>query len=118
MMEREDDSLHDDSSANKVVASSKKGAVEKERPWKRFAETTTGHGFARMVDANEPWRLRIFWGLVVIFLAICLFTSVSIISYESLVLIGLRREFIVQNNDTMFLPDIHICKYLFSSATS
>lgn len=78
-------------------------------PWNRFARTTTGHGFARMVDKQESCQLRIFWALAVILLTAGLFVSVSIISYESLVLKGLQREFIVQNNDTMLLPDIHIC---------
>lgn len=77
--------------------------------WKKFAQTTTGHGFARMMDRDEPCRLRIFWALVVILLTAGLLTSVSIISYESLFLKGLQREFIVQHNDTMRLPDIHIC---------
>lgn len=77
--------------------------------WKRFARTTTGHGFARMVDHDEPKSLRIFWVVVIVLLISGLFTSIVIISYEVLVVRGLRREFIVQNNTTMFLPDIHIC---------
>ncbi len=77
--------------------------------WEKFAATTTGHGFARMVDKNEPLKLRIFWVVAVIFLTIGLFTSVFIISYDSLVLKGLRREFIVQHNSSLNLPDIHIC---------
>lgn len=77
--------------------------------WKRFARTTTGHGFARMVDNEEPKSLRIFWVVVVVLLLSGLLISIVIISYEVLVVRGLRREFIVQNNTTMFLPDIHIC---------
>lgn len=77
--------------------------------WKRFASTTTGHGFARMVDEEEPRSLRIFWVSVVLLLVSALLVSISIISYETLVVRGLRREFIVQNNKTMSLPDIHIC---------
>ncbi len=77
--------------------------------WKRFARTTTGHGFARMVDREEPKSMRIFWVTVIVLLISGLLTSIIIISYESLVVRGLRREFIVQHNTTMFLPDIHIC---------
>ncbi|XP_046445184.1 uncharacterized protein LOC124194846 [Daphnia pulex] len=77
--------------------------------WKRFARTTTGHGFARMVDSDEPKSIRIFWVVVVVLLISGLLISIVIISYEVLVVRGLRREFIVQNNATMFLPDIHIC---------
>ena len=77
--------------------------------WKRFARTTTGHGFARMVDRDEPKSMRIFWVTVIVLLISGLFTSITIISYEALVVRGLRREFIVQHNTTMFLPDIHIC---------
>ena len=51
--------------------------------WKKFVRTTTGHGFARLVDPNEHWHLRIFWTLMVIFLAAGLLTSVSLISYEA-----------------------------------
>jgi hypothetical protein len=76
--------------------------------WRKFVRTTTGHGFARMVDANEHWQLRVFWMMVVVLLVAGLLTSVSIISYESLVVRGLQREFIVQYNNTMYLPDIHI----------
>lgn len=79
------------------------------RLWKNFVRTTTGHGFARMVDPSEPWHLRIFWTLIVIFLAGGLMTSITIISYESLVQRGLQREFIIQYNNSMYLPDIHIC---------
>ena len=77
--------------------------------WKRFARTTSGHGFARMVDKDEPKSLRIFWVVVIVLLISGLLISIVIISYEVLVDRGLRREFIVQNNITMFLPDIHIC---------
>lgn len=77
--------------------------------WKRFARTTTGHGFARMVDEDEPKSLRIFWVSVIVLLMSALLVSIAIISYETLVVRGLRREFIVQNNRTMSLPDIHIC---------
>lgn len=77
--------------------------------WKRFASTTTGHGFARMVDEGEPRSLRIFWISVILVLVSALLVSIAIISYETLVVRGLRREFIVQNNKTMSLPDIHIC---------
>ena len=77
--------------------------------WRKFVRTTTGHGFARMVDTNEHWHLRVFWMIVVVLLVAGLLTSVSIISYESLVVRGLQREFIVQYNNTMNLPDIHIC---------
>jgi len=77
--------------------------------WRKFVRTTTGHGFARMVDTNEHWHLRLFWMVVVILLVAGLLTSVSMISYESLVVRGLQREFIVQYNNTMNLPDIHIC---------
>ncbi len=77
--------------------------------WKKFIRTTTGHGFARMVDTNEHWHLRVFWMIVVVLLVAGLLTSVSMISYESLVVRGLQREFIVQYNNTMYLPDIHIC---------
>ncbi|XP_046631250.1 uncharacterized protein LOC124311039 isoform X2 [Daphnia pulicaria] len=77
--------------------------------WKRFARTTTGHGFARMVDSDEPKSIRIFWVVVIVLLISGLFISIVIISYEVLVVRGLRREFIVQHNITMFLPDIHIC---------
>lgn len=77
--------------------------------WNKFVRTTTGHGFAKIVDSEEPWCLRIFWALTVILLAAGLMTSIFIISYESLVERGLQREFIVQHNNTMFLPDIHIC---------
>lgn len=80
-----------------------------ESPWKKFARTTTGHGFSRMVDRDEPLLLRIFWVLVVILLSIGLFAAIFILTYEALVLQGLQREFIVQHNDTMLLPDIHIC---------
>jgi len=79
------------------------------RLWERFARTTTGHGFARMVDSDEPKSIRIFWVVVIVLLISGLLTSIVIISYEVLVVRGLRREFIVQNNITMFLPDIHIC---------
>lgn len=75
----------------------------------KFARSTTGHGFARIVDRDEPFRLRVFWTLTVIVLAACLFTAIFIISYESLVLKGLRREFTVQHNHSLHLPDIHIC---------
>jgi hypothetical protein len=77
--------------------------------WRKFVQTTTGHGFARMVDTNEHWHLRAFWMIVVVLLGAGLLTSVSMISYESLVVRGLQREFIVQYNNTMNLPDIHIC---------
>jgi hypothetical protein len=80
-----------------------------ESPWKKFARTTTGHGFSRMVDRDEPVLLRIFWVLVVILLSIGLFAAIFILTYEALVLQGLQREFIIQHNDTMLLPDIHIC---------
>ncbi len=92
-------------------AASVESATEEkdEGPWKKFARTTTGHGFSRMVDRDEPVLLRIFWVLVVILLGIGLFTAIFFISYESLVIKGLQREFIIQHNDTMLLPDIHIC---------
>lgn len=77
--------------------------------WRKFVRTTTGHGFARMVDTNEHWQLRVFWAVVVLLLAVGLLISVFTISYESLVVRGLQREFIVQYNNTMYLPDIHIC---------
>ncbi len=77
--------------------------------WEKFAQTTTGHGFSRMVDKNEPLKFRIFWVVAVILLSVGLFTSVFIISYDALVLKGLRREFIVQHNSSLNLPDIHIC---------
>ncbi len=59
--------------------------------WEKFARTTTGHGFARMVDNNEPSKFRIFWGIALMFLTIGLFTSIFVISYDSLVVRGLRR---------------------------
>lgn len=77
--------------------------------WKRFARTTTGHGFARMVDTEEHKYMRIFWVTVIALLLSGLLTSIVIISYEELVIREIRREFIVQNNKTMLLPDIHIC---------
>lgn len=77
--------------------------------WSKFLRTTTGHGLAKIVDSGEPWCLRIFWAFAMILLAAGLMTSIFIISYESLVERGLQREFIVQYNNTMFLPDIHIC---------
>lgn len=77
--------------------------------WRKFVRTTTGHGFARIVDTNEHWQLRVFWAIVVLLLVAGLLISVFIISYESLVVRGLQREFIVQYNNTMYLPDIHIC---------
>lgn len=77
--------------------------------WKSFAETTTGHGFARIVDQNQPKSLRIFWVVVIVILVFALLVSISMISYETLIVRGLRREFIVQNNKTLMLPDIHIC---------
>ena len=48
--------------------------------WEKFARTTTGHGFARMVDKNEPWKLKIFWVVAVILLTVGLFASVFITS--------------------------------------
>lgn len=81
----------------------------KPSPWERFARTTTGHGFARMVDRDEPFHLKCFWAVVVILLTCLLFTSIFIISYENLVVKGLRREFIVEHNNSLQLPDIHIC---------
>ena len=83
--------------------------IEPESLWEKFARTTTGHGFARMVDKNEPLKFRIFWAVAVIFLTVGLFTSVFIVSYDSLVVKGLRREFIIQHNSSLDLPDIHIC---------
>ena len=77
--------------------------------WEKFAKTTTGHGFARMIDKNEPLKFRIFWVIAVIFLSFGLFISVFIISFESLVVRGLRREFIIRHNLSLSLPDIHIC---------
>lgn len=77
--------------------------------WERFAQTTTGHGFARLVDKKEPNSSRMFWLAALVILILGLLISVMIISYESLIVRGLRREFIVQNNGSMFLPDIHIC---------
>ncbi|KAI9552029.1 hypothetical protein GHT06_022366 [Daphnia sinensis] len=77
--------------------------------WKRFARTTTGHGFARMVDTEEHKYMRIFWVTVIVLLLSGLLTSIAIISYDELVVREIRREFIVQNNKTMLLPDIHIC---------
>lgn len=86
--------------------------------WNKFVRTTTGHGFAKIVDPGEPRLWRIFWAFTVIFLAAGLMTSISIISYESFVERALQREFIVQYNNTMFLPDIHICDTsLFSRST-
>ena len=77
--------------------------------WEKIARTTTGHGFARMVDKDEPLKYRIFWVVVVTFLTIGLFTSVFIISYDTLIVKEVRREFIVQHNSSLNLPDIHIC---------
>lgn len=77
--------------------------------WKRFARTTTGHGFDRMVDSEEPRYMRTFWVTVIVVLLSGLLTSIVIISYEELVVRELRREFIVRYNKTMLLPDIHIC---------
>lgn len=77
--------------------------------WERFAQTTTGHGFARLVDRNEPKSWRLFWLLALVLLISGLLVTVLLISYEALIVRGLRREFIVQNNKSMFLPDIHIC---------
>jgi len=77
--------------------------------WEKFARTTTGHGFARMVDKDEPLKYRIFWVVVVTFLTIGLFTSVFIVSYDTLIIKEVRREFIVQHNSSLNLPDIHIC---------
>jgi len=77
--------------------------------WEKFARTTTGHGFARMVDKDEPLKYRIFWVVVVTFFTVGLFTSVFIVSYDTLIIKEVRREFIVQNNSSLNLPDIHIC---------
>jgi len=85
--------------------------------WEKFAKTTTGHGFARMVDKNEPLKFRIFWAVAVLFLTVGLFTSVLIISYDPLVVRGLRREFTVQHNSSLDLPDIHICDTSLFNAT-
>ena len=85
--------------------------------WEKFAQTTTGHGFARIVDKDEPLKFRIFWVVAVILLSVGLFTSVFIISYDALVLKGLRREFIVQHNSSLNLPDIHICDTSLFNAT-
>lgn len=79
------------------------------RLWANFAKTTTGHGFARLVDSKEARWLQVFWTFVVSALMAVLVISIAVISYESLVVRGLRREFIVQQNNTMHLPDIHIC---------
>ena len=101
-------------SKNKEAQGEKVGTKEKSKMmtiglWEKFARTTTGHGFARMMDKNEPMKLRIFWGVAVMFLTVGLFTSVFIISYDSLVVRGLRREFIIRHNLSLNLPDIHIC---------
>ena len=77
--------------------------------WEKFARTTTGHGFARMVDNDEPLKYRIFWVVVVTFFTVGLFTSVFIVSYDTFIIKEVRREFIVQNNSSLNLPDIHIC---------
>lgn len=91
------------------VVETKKEPVTTYRLWANFAKTTTGHGFARLVDSKEAWWLRVFWTFVVSALMAVLLISIAVISYESLVVRGLRREFIVQHNNTMHLPDIHIC---------
>lgn len=88
---------------------SKKEPITPYGLWENFARTTTGHGFARLVDSKETWWLRVFWTFAVIVLTSVLLTSIFFISYESLVVRGLRREFIVQHNKSMHLPDIHIC---------
>lgn len=77
--------------------------------WRLFAQTTTGHGFAKMIDPLESWRFKIFWAVAIVLLATVLLITISLISYEALVVRGLQREFIVQQNNTMYLPDIHIC---------
>lgn len=87
----------------------KKEPVAPSSIWANFARTTTGHGFARLVDPKETWWLRAFWTIAIIVLTGVLLSSIFVISYETLVVRGLRREFIVQHNKTMHLPDIHIC---------
>ena len=104
-------------SADKVKDIDENSKKVSEGLWEQFAKTTTGHGFARMIDKKEPLKFRIFWGVVVTFLLAGLLTSVFMISYDSLFVKGLRREFTVQHNSSLNLPDIHICDTSLFNAT-
>lgn len=97
----------------KVTAIVKEVEIERSKTawakWSSFCRKTTCHGMARIIDKDEPLLLRILFGLTIKCLAIGLLKSIYIISYEKLVIKGLSREFILQHNDTMTLPDVHIC---------
>lgn len=74
-----------------------------------FARTTSGHGFARIVNPSEKILLRKFWAVSISSSLFVLLATTSVITYEALVIRQQRREFIIHHNTSMHLPDIHIC---------
>ena len=76
---------------------------------KDFAQKTSCHGFGRTVDREEPRGLRLFWMLAIAVLSIGLLVSVSLLSFDTFVVRSIQREFSSEDNDTMYLPDVHIC---------
>ena len=77
--------------------------------WASFCRKTTFHGLSQIADKEESRFTKIIYGLFIAILTIGLLVSIYVITYDKLVLKGLQREFLVQHNETMFLPDIHIC---------
>lgn len=76
---------------------------------KEFAQKTSCHGFGRTVDREEPRGLRLFWTLAIVVLSSGLLVSVFLLSYDTFVVRSIRRDFSSEDNDTMYLPDVHIC---------
>ena len=76
---------------------------------KDFAQKTSCHGFGRTVDREEPRGLRLFWTLAIAVLSSGLLVSVFLLSYDTFVVRSIRRDFSSEDNDTMYLPDVHIC---------
>ena len=74
-----------------------------------FCKTTTCHGLARIVSNDEPLYLKIFYSITLFVMFCFMVYNVYFITYDVLVVRSLKQEFVVQINETMQLPTIHIC---------